>query len=83
MFRYPLLERLAEVDHPLTVIRAGDDLWEATERVRSVRPGATYIDLPEYKFALFEIAPERLASLARSAFDTPPASGPGAPGDTP
>jgi pimeloyl-ACP methyl ester carboxylesterase len=68
VFRYPLLERLAEIPHPLTVIRAGDDLWEATERVRTVRPDARYIDLPEYKFALFEIAPERLADLAREAF---------------
>ncbi|MEE4174519.1 MAG: alpha/beta fold hydrolase [Xanthomonadales bacterium] len=83
VFRYPLLERLAEVDQPLTVIRAGDDLWEATERVRSVRPDAAYIDLPEYKFALFEIAPERLANLARSAFDTPPVPAPNASGDTP
>ena len=40
------------------MIRAGDDLWEATERVRSVRPGTRFIELPEYKFALFEIAPE-------------------------
>lgn len=69
VFRYPLLERLADVPHPLTVIRAGDDLWEATERVREVRPEARFIDLPEYKFALFEIAPERLATLAREAFD--------------
>jgi pimeloyl-ACP methyl ester carboxylesterase len=68
VFRYPLLERLAEIPHPLTVIRAGDDLWEATERVRTVRPDARFIDLPEYKFALFEIAPERLADLAREAF---------------
>ncbi len=79
MFRYPLLERLAEVTHPLTVVRAGDDLWEATERVRAVRPEARFIDLPEYKFALFEIAPERLAALAREAFDADARN----PGDTP
>ncbi len=70
VFRYPLLERLADIHHPLTVVRAGDDLWEATERVRTVRPDARFVDLPEYKFALFEIAPERLAELARDAFGT-------------
>ena len=38
VFRYPLLERLAATRQPLTLVRANDDLWEATARARAARP---------------------------------------------
>lgn len=69
VFEYPLLERLAQTRQPLTLVRAGDDLWEATARARAARPDADFVEAPEYKFAVFEIAPERMAALARARFD--------------
>jgi pimeloyl-ACP methyl ester carboxylesterase len=69
VFEYPLLEHLVEVSQPLTIVRAKDGLWDVTPRARAVKPKATYIDLPEYRFAVFEIAPERLATIARQRFD--------------
>jgi pimeloyl-ACP methyl ester carboxylesterase len=69
VFEYPLLERLAQTRQPLTLVRAGDDLWEATARARKARPDADFVEAPEYKFAVFEIAPERMAALARARFD--------------
>lgn len=65
VFDYPMLERLALTTAPVLIIRAGDDLWEATERASAARPDATVIDLPEFKFAVFEIAPQKLAAVVR------------------
>lgn len=69
VFRYPLLERLAATTQPLTLVRANDDLWEATARARAARPDAEFVEVPEYKFAVFEAAPERMAAVARARFD--------------
>ncbi|MEJ2534520.1 MAG: alpha/beta hydrolase [Gammaproteobacteria bacterium] len=69
VFRYPLVERLAATRQPLTLVRANDDLWEATARARAARPDAEFVEVPEYKFAVFEAAPERMAAIVRARVD--------------
>jgi len=65
VMRYPFGARLAAVTQPLMIVRPRDDLWEATARARAVVPGAQFVDLPDLGFGLFEVAPERLATLIR------------------
>jgi pimeloyl-ACP methyl ester carboxylesterase len=65
VMRYPLSERLAGLTQPLLILRPRDDLWEATARARQVVPAARVVDLPDLGFGLFEVDPERLATLVR------------------
>jgi pimeloyl-ACP methyl ester carboxylesterase len=62
---HALRERLAAVTQPVLVLRPRDDLWEATGRVRELRPGFRCVDLPDLGFGLFDLVPERLATLLR------------------
>lgn len=66
---HAFLERLAGVEQPVTVVRPRDDLWEISDRVRQRLPALPVIDLPERGFGVFETDPERMAGLAREAFD--------------
>lgn len=68
VFDHDLLARLALVRQPVGVARPRDDLWDITSRVREVRPGLEVVDLPAFGFAVFEVAPERMAELAREEF---------------
>lgn len=72
VFEHPFLERLAGVEQPVTVLRPRDDLWDITNRVRDRLPELPVVDLPDRGFGVFETDPERLAGLARQAFDEGP-----------
>jgi len=65
VMNHPLRERLGAVTQPVLVLRPRDDLWEATARVREVLRGARCVDLPDLGFGLFDLVPERLATLLR------------------
>lgn len=69
VFEHPFLERLKEVSQPVLVTRPRDDLWDITGRVRTVLPALEMVDLPDRGFAVFEVDPDRMAGLARRAFD--------------
>ena len=63
---YPARERLPLVAQPVLVLRPRDDLWEITPRAQGLLPAATFVDLPEARFGLFEVAPEVVAEHARA-----------------
>jgi hypothetical protein len=58
-------ERLPRVRQPVLVLRPRDDLWEVTPRAAELMPGATFVDLPQHGFGLFEVAPEAVAGHVR------------------
>ena len=62
---YPLRERLGRVTQRLLVVRARDELWEATGRVREVLPAARPIELDSAALELLARAPQRLAAPLR------------------
>jgi pimeloyl-ACP methyl ester carboxylesterase len=68
VFRYPLEERLKAVQQSVTIVNPHDDLWEVTPRARQLLPNASYIELPEHGFGVFEMIPDRMAELVRTAF---------------
>lgn len=64
VFAYPMMERLAALGRPVVVFAPRDDLSEQTERARvHLPPGSTYVDLPELSLDIFELVPDRMASL--------------------
>jgi pimeloyl-ACP methyl ester carboxylesterase len=63
--QYPLRERLARLTQRLLVLRARDDLWEPTGRVREALPAARLVELPQPAAELFATAPERMADPVR------------------
>ena len=63
--RYPARERLAQLTQKLLVLRARDDLWEASARVREVLPAARVQDLEVPGNELLAAAPERLMDAVR------------------
>lgn len=71
VFGHAFLERLALVTQPVRIARPRDDLWEITDRVRAALPQLEVTDVPDRGFAVFEVEPERMAALARLAFDEP------------
>lgn len=60
---YPTLEKLALLKKRLLIVRPKDDLWESSLRAKTVTPEAQWMDLPEYGFGLFEVAPEKMADV--------------------
>jgi pimeloyl-ACP methyl ester carboxylesterase len=63
--QYPLRERLARLSQRLLVLRAHDDLYEATARVREVLPAARLTELPQSTAEVLAQAPQRIAEAAR------------------
>jgi len=63
---YAADERLPRITQPVLVLRPKDDLWDVTPRARPLLPGATFIDLPEQGFGLFDVAPEVVARRVRT-----------------
>lgn len=63
---YAAAERLPQLRQPVLVLRPKDDLWEATLRARELLPQARFIDLAEYGFGVFDLAPEVIAREARA-----------------
>lgn len=66
---YPAVERLNAITQPVLVLRPKDDLWEATARARSVLRSASFVDLPQYGFGLFGVAPDVVATTCREFLD--------------
>ncbi len=63
------MERLPLVTRPVLVLRPKDDLWEVTPRIREILRDGQFVDLPEYGFGLFDVAPEVVARHVRSFLD--------------
>jgi hypothetical protein len=51
------------------IVRPRDDLWEATARAGALRPESAYVELPEFGHGLWEVAADRMGTLARGFFD--------------
>jgi pimeloyl-ACP methyl ester carboxylesterase len=66
---YDMARAVSRIRQPLMIARPKDDLWEATARARTLRPDAAYAELPELGHGLWEVAPERMAALARRFLD--------------
>jgi hypothetical protein len=49
------------VRQPTLVLRPKDDLWEATARSRGLLPDARHLDMPDFGFGLFDVAPDAVA----------------------
>lgn len=65
VMRHPLRERLRLVAQPTLVLRPRDDLWDATARARGLLPDARFVDMPDFGFGLFDVAPEAVAGHLR------------------
>lgn len=63
--QYPLRERLARLSQRLLVLRAHDDLYEATARVREVLPAARLTELQQSAAEVLAQSPQRIAEAAR------------------
>jgi len=61
--------RLPGISQPVLVLRPRDDLWDVTPRARPLLPAATFTDLPDLGFGLFESAPEVVAGQVRAFLD--------------
>lgn len=66
---YPAVERLRALTQPTLVIRPKDDLWDITPRARSVLRAATYVDLPQCGFGLFDVAADEIGKTCRAFLD--------------
>jgi pimeloyl-ACP methyl ester carboxylesterase len=67
VMQYAARERLPLLKQPTLVLRPKDDLWEATARARTLLPAARFVDLPEFGFGLFDVAPQAVVD-ATSGF---------------
>lgn len=67
--QYRAEERLPHVVQPVLVLRPRDDLWDVTARAQGMLPTATFTDLPDHGFGLFDVAPEVVAARARTFLD--------------
>jgi pimeloyl-ACP methyl ester carboxylesterase len=61
---YPIEKKLKSLKAPLTVIAPHDDIIEQTLRVRPLlKPGANFVDLPEFGHDPFNAALDRMVAL--------------------
>ena len=61
---YPVEKKLKSLKAPLTVFAPHDDIIEQTLRVKSLlKPGASYVDLPELSADPFHAAVDRMVTL--------------------
>jgi pimeloyl-ACP methyl ester carboxylesterase len=56
VMNYNARERLSQIKQATLVLRPRDDLWEATQRARSILQNAQYKDLPDHGHGLFSVA---------------------------
>jgi pimeloyl-ACP methyl ester carboxylesterase len=61
VMNYNARERLSQIKQATLVLRPRDDLWEATQRARSILQNAQYKDLPDHGHGLFNVAAEVVA----------------------
>lgn len=71
---YDAGSRLPQVTQPVLVLRPNDDLWEITPRAEPLLRNAHFVDLAEYGFGLFDVAPEVVESHVRDFLDAEEAS---------
>jgi len=71
---YDAGSRLPQITQPVLVLRPNDDLWDITPRAQPLLGNAHFVDLPEYGFGLFEVAPEVVAGHVRAFLDAETAS---------
>jgi pimeloyl-ACP methyl ester carboxylesterase len=62
-------DRLPRVSQPVLVLRPRDDLWDVTPRARPLLPRATFTDLPEQGFGLFDASAAVVAGHVRRFLD--------------
>lgn len=69
--RYRTREALAKVEAEVLFVRPRDDLWESSLRALPELEAleAERIDLPQFGFGLFEVAPEEIAGITRDFLD--------------
>jgi pimeloyl-ACP methyl ester carboxylesterase len=61
---YPIEKKLKSLKVPLTVIAPHDDIIEQTLRVKPLlKPGANFVDLPEFGHDPFNVALDRMVAL--------------------
>jgi pimeloyl-ACP methyl ester carboxylesterase len=61
---YPIEKKLKSLKAPLTVLAPHDDIIEQTLRVKALlKPGGTYVDLPELSLDPFHVALDRMVAL--------------------
>jgi pimeloyl-ACP methyl ester carboxylesterase len=61
---YPIEKKLKSLKAPLTVIAPHDDIIEQTLRVKPLlKPGANFVDLPEFGHDPFNVALDRMVAL--------------------
>jgi pimeloyl-ACP methyl ester carboxylesterase len=61
---YPIERKLKSLKSPLTVFAPHDDIVEQTERVKPLlKPGANFVDLPEFGQDPFNVALDRIVAL--------------------
>lgn len=61
---YPIEKKLKSLKAPLTVFAPHDDIIEQTQRVKPLlKPGATFVDLPELTQDPFDVSVDRLVTL--------------------
>jgi pimeloyl-ACP methyl ester carboxylesterase len=65
VMQYPARERLRLLRQPTLVLRPKDDLWEATGRAQGLLPDARFVDLPQYGFGLFDVAPQAVVAATQ------------------
>jgi len=63
---YPALERLPMLKHPVLALRPKDHTWEAAQQIRQLVRGVKIVDLPEFGFGVFDVAPGVLAQHVRA-----------------
>ncbi len=61
---YPIEKKLKSLKAPLTVFAPHDDIIEQTQRVKPLlKPGATFVDLPELTQDPFDVSVDRMVTL--------------------
>lgn len=59
---YDMEAALRRLRPPLLMLRPRDDLWDATQRARDIRPDAGCVELPDLGHGMWDAAPQRLAA---------------------
>ena len=66
---YQVGERLPLLKQPVMIVRAKDELWDATGRTDTLLRDARRFELPDYGSNLLDAGAAEVARLARDFFD--------------
>lgn len=70
-FPYPVAEKLPLAAQPILILRARDDLWDATGRALQFLRNGKMVELPEYGREMFQMRYRELAVVVRGFLDSP------------